>query len=384
VRIAFDAYPLVNQHARHGIGKTTRRLLEALDRSDPTWCPYDLWYYLRNGAWRRPPTWTRIKLRQLGDTEDVWRAAAEDGAHLLHVNDYFFPLYSPDRVCGAEARDFRVVVTVRDIIPLHYPSLKQRSFRRLRRNLFPLLQQADHIIAISQWTKHDLVTQLHLAEERITVIHHGVDHDIFHDRYPPDQIAAVARRYGLGGAYILYVAGMDIRKNHRLLIDSLYYLNRMNPPGCSLALVGPGRTPADIRTQITQRRLWDRVRILGEVPLCDLPLLYAGARLFAFPSVYEGFGNPLLEAMACGAPVVGLRRSTIPEVTGEAAVLVDDNDYEAFGQAMARVLFDPKLAAALREKGRVRAGEFTWERTARLTCETYGRVLAARSTTTSP
>jgi glycosyltransferase involved in cell wall biosynthesis len=315
--------------------------------------------------------------------ESIWAAAVSDGAGLLHINDYFFPLYEPERELSGQASPLRVLVTVRDIIPLHYPDQKRRGLARLRRNLFPLLGLADHVIAISRCTKFDLMTHLNVPETKITVIHHGVDHEVFHGRYPAPDIAATRRRYGLPASYILYVAGMDIRKNHRLLIDAFHYLNRTNSSGFSLALVGPGRVTAAIRDQVTQRRLQGKVHFLGEVPLRDLARLYAGAGLFAFPSLYEGFGNPLLEAMAAGAPVVALKRSTVPEIAGDAALLVEDNEYAAFGQAMARVLADPGLAGALRRKGQARAAEFTWEKTARLTLETYRRLLESSSTTTS-
>lgn len=383
LHVAIDAHPVANDHAHHGIGRTTRQVLQALDRLRDTPLPRELWYYLRGDTWQHPVEWTRIRLRLLGDKESIWAAAVSDGAGLLHINDYFFPLYEPERELSGQASPLRLLVTVRDIIPLHYPDQKPRGLARLRRNLFPLLGLADHVIAISHWTKLDLMTHLNVPETKITVIHHGVDHDVFHGRYPAPDIAATRRRYGLPASYILYVAGMDIRKNHRLLIDAFHYLNRTSASGRGLALVGPGRATDAIRNQVTQRRLQGKVHFLGEVPLRDLARLYAGADLFAFPSVYEGFGNPLLEAMASGAPVVALKRSTVPEIAGDAALLVEDNDYAAFGQAMARVLADPGLAGTLRRKGQVRAAEFTWEKTARLTLETYRRLLELTSTTTS-
>jgi len=139
--------------------------------------------------------------------------------------------------------------------------------------------------------------------------------------------------------------------------------------------------PKALSEQIRRRKLETRTRILSEVPSGDLARLYAGATLFAFPSLYEGFGNPVIEAMASGVPVVALRRSAVPEVAQGAVLLVKENEYGAFAEAMAKAL-DPNVARDLRLKGRERAAEFTWGRAADLTLGVYRSLLPASSTTT--
>lgn len=383
MRVLIDANPLVNNHSRRGIGRTTLRLLEEFARRPPVpGADPELAYCLREGLWQHPSDWPGLRLCPLDEGEDILDAAARDGADLLHLMDYFHPLYGPGRLRDGLPLPFRLVVTVRDIIPFHLPDLKRGGLARLKRNLFPLLTRADHIIAVSRWTKHDLVASLNLPPGKISVVHHGVDHGLFHDRYSKEETAETAQRYGLGRSYVLYVSAFDSRKNHGLLVDALYYLDRISPQRLDLALVGPGPVPKALSEQIRRRKLETRTRILSEVPSGDLARLYAGATLFAFPSLYEGFGNPVIEAMASGVPVVALRRSSVPEVAQGAVLLVKENEYGAFAEAMAKAL-DPNVARDLRLKGRERAAEFTWGRVADLTLGVYRGLLPASSTTTS-
>ncbi len=380
--IAIDANPLVNTHFRRGIGKTTWRLLEEFGRrpsaraggDDPE--DLDLAYYLPQCAWRHPGGWLGLSPRYLSPGENLLDAARADGAALVHVMDYFFPLYDPRRLPRPGGRPYRLVVTVRDIIPRHFPTKKRRGLERLQANLFPLLPLVDHTIAISHQTKRDLVENLGVPPDKVTVVYHGVDLEVFHDRYGDEEIRETLRRHGLGDGYVLYVSAFDSRKNHRLLLDAFYYLDRLVPGRRDLVLVGPGTVPRELAAQVEKLGLGDRVRILQDLPQTDLAHLYRGASLFAFPSLYEGFGNPILEAMACGVPVVALRRSSVPEVAGEAAFLVDKNEYGSFARAMARVLGDPDLARQLREKGLAQAAGYTWAKTAEHTLAVYRRVLA--------
>jgi len=382
MRVLIDANPLVNNHSRRGIGRTTRCLLEEFARRPPApGADPNLAYCLREALWQHPSDWPGLRLCRLDDREDILDAAARDGADLLHLMDYFHPLYDPGRLRDGLPLPFRLVVTVRDIVPFHLPDLKRGGLARLKRNLFPLLTRADHIIAVSRWTKHDLVASLKLPPGKISVVHHGVDHGLFHDRYSKEETAETARWYGLGQRYVLYVSAFDSRKNHSLLVDALYYLDRIRPQRLDLALVGPGPVPKALSEQIRRRKLETRTRILSEVPSGDLARLYAGATLFAFPSLYEGFGNPVIEAMASGVPVVALRRSAVPEVAQGAVLLVKENEYGAFAEAMAKAL-DPNVARDLRLKGRERAAEFTWGRAADLTLGVYRSLLPASSTTT--
>lgn len=372
--IALDANPVVNDHKRHGIGKTTHRLYAELARHPHVPEAFDLRCYLPASAAASFPGDLGLPVRYLAPNEDIAAAAGADGARVLHLMDYFYPLCDPSLIPPPGRRPYQLVVTVRDVIPLHFPQTKRRTLERMERSLFPLLLQADLVVAISQYTKDDLVRWLRVPEERIAVIYHGVDSEVFHDRYPAAEVARTTGRYGLERPYVLYVSSFNERKNHSLLVHAFHYLRRVHKDEHDLLLVGPGAPKSEVVRDIRNLRLEKRVRILHDVSAADLARLYRGAALFAFPSLYEGFGNPVLEAMACGVPVVALRRSSVPEITGPAALLVDEDDSEAFGQAMRRVLKDEDLARRMRDEGRARAATFTWRRAADQTLEAYRRV----------
>jgi len=373
LRIALDGNPLLTQTQR-GIGKTTRRLIEEFARRSN---PFDIFCYVPGSAWQRPPHWRHVFLRRLAPGESLPSAAARDGASLVHLMDYFFPLYDPAEVAAATQRPFRLVVTVRDIIPLHFPREKKAGLGRLRRNLFPILGAVDLIIAISQATREDLIRHLDVPGEKIEVVHHGVDLEVFHDRFTAEEVEDVRRRYKLPARYIVYVSAFDPRKNHHLLLNAYHTFLRMTGTDCALVLVGPGRLPATLVSHIRKLNLQERVIVLHGLPVRDLALVYRGATLSAFPSLYEGFGNPLLEGMACGTPTVALAKASVPEVAGDGALLVEENDHTAFAGAMARVLQDPDLSRDLGERGRRRAERFTWTAAAQKTLAIYERLVSS-------
>jgi glycosyltransferase involved in cell wall biosynthesis len=191
----------------------------------------------------------------------------------------------------------------------------------------------------------------------------------------PDAVAPALGRYGVEPPYILYVGSLEKRKNLPRLLQA-YARLRQDLPGWKLVIVGARKwKSAPIFDTLSRLGLEPYVHFTGFVEEDDLPALYNGADLFCFPSLYEGFGLPVLEAMACGTPVVTSSTSSLPEVAGEAALLVDPYDVEAIAAAMRRVLSDPELAQDLRARGLARAAQFTWERTARETIAVYERVL---------
>ena len=207
--------------------------------------------------------------------------------------------------------------------------------------------------------------------------HLGVDARFF--PRPEAEVAEVAARLGLGRPYVLYLASNKPHKNLVRLLQawSLVAADRSIEP-CQLVIAGhwDARFP-EAREAARRLGLMERVQFAGEVEERDLPAAYSGARLFVFPSLYEGFGLPVLEAMACGAPVICSNTSSLPEVAGDAAVQVDPLDVQGLAAAMARALADETVRAGLRERGLLRAAEFTWERTARATLAVYRSALEA-------
>jgi glycosyltransferase involved in cell wall biosynthesis len=188
----------------------------------------------------------------------------------------------------------------------------------------------------------------------------------------------VLEKYGVERPYILYVGALESRKNLPRLLEAYARLRKWSARW-KLVIVGARKWKFTPIFEAVQRLgLEPHVHFTDYVADEDLPALYRGAELFAFPSLYEGFGLPVLEAMACGTPVVTSNRSSLPEVAGDAALLVDPLDVEAIAGAMQRVLADEALAAGLREIGLARAAQFTWERTARETVAVYKKAIDGR------
>ena len=269
------------------------------------------------------------------------------------------------------------VVTIHDAIPYVYPQTSTRLDWLIYHVWLPLaVRQADAVITVSEQSRKDILTHLPVLPERVVVVSEAADRR-FHPMEPAE-VAPILRTYDVQQPYILYVGALESRKNLPRLLEA-YALLREWSPQWRLVIVGARKWKfSPIFDAVQRLGLETHVTFTGYVEDEHLPALYAGADLFAFPSLYEGFGLPVLEAMACGTPVVTSNASSLPEVAGDAALLVDPYDVEQIAQAMWLVLSQPALAAALREKGLARAAQFSWERTARETIAVYERVLAGR------
>jgi len=267
----------------------------------------------------------------------------------------------------------RTVVTVHDVFAWSCPGTSTLLDTLIYRYWLPrVLPRVDAVITVSQVSKLDIARYLRIPQSKIHVIYEGVD-----SRYrplPEEQVSQVTARYRLPKGYIFFVGSVEKRKNlHRLLqaYARLLEVGESRP----LVIVGvTSRRYPEIDEALRQLRLESHVFFTGYVPDADLPALYSGADLFVFPSLYEGFGLPPLEAMACGTPVVCSNAASLPEVVGDAGLLVDPYDVEGLAEAMHRVLTDADLREELRRRGLARARQFTWERTARETVAVYREV----------
>ncbi|NNJ10690.1 glycosyltransferase family 4 protein [Chloroflexales bacterium ZM16-3] len=260
-----------------------------------------------------------------------------------------------------------VVTTVGDIIPLLLPEYRGgphvRAYMRLVRRA---VRGSAHVLTFSSASRDDIIARLGLPPRRVTSVLLAAG-----DQYGPgDQPAAraeVARRYGIDGPFIYYVGGLDARKNVPVLLHALA-LMRGRGGHASLAIAGRAlgknrRLFPDLDALIADLELGQAVRRI-DVPTEDGPLLYRACAAFAFPSRYEGFGLPPLEAMACGAPVVVSDASSLPEVVGPAALRVPPDDVLGWAAALGRVLGDTRLSADLRAHGLARAAQFSYRRVA--------------------
>ncbi|MER3398620.1 MAG: glycosyltransferase family 1 protein [Chloroflexota bacterium] len=360
MRVGFSGY--FWQFPETGSGQYSRRLFEALGELG-TQLNFTL---VRLG----PPERPRL-VGNLGkvwfEQVHLWRLARRAEVNLVHV-PYFGPPWLKFRP---------LVVTVHDLLMLVLPGYRgSLAFRLYIWAARRALGRADRVIADSRWTRNDILKLTDVPANRVEVVPLGVDPD-FGAGLTPERVGAVRRRYGLDRPYILYLGGFDRRKQ----VDRLVRLFREVPEPWILAVGGrlprPGPIFPDILGAVRGARVEDRVRFLGPIPDEDRPALYAGADLFVYPSVYEGFGLPPLEAMACGTPVVCSNRTSLPEVVGEAAMLVDPEDDESLLGGILKLLRDADLRAELRARGLERARQFTWRRTAEATYWVYLRALGS-------
>ncbi|MFN8535182.1 MAG: glycosyltransferase family 1 protein [Dehalococcoidia bacterium] len=346
--LAIDVQSTLGQ--RTGIGQYTASLLTALRKVTPELVIRDV----SAGRDLVMRTDRRLWWQQVG----VVRRAA--GADLLHVPGFDAPVRPP---CP-------VVLTVHDLIGAIFPENLPLVSRLYWARWLPFtLRFAQAIVADSEATRRDIL-RLTKVGAPITVVPLGVDPSFA--PADPQSVSALRARYGLSGPFLLYVGTLEPRKGIDTLVDALALLEGRLP----LVLAGQRGWYWDrVASRIARHGLADRVVRLDYVPDADLPALYSAAEVFVYPSRYEGFGLPVLEAMACGAPVVTTTAASLPEVAGEAAVLAAPDDAATLAASIARLLDDRTLAAALAGRGQARAATFTWERTARATLAVYEAVL---------
>lgn len=296
-------------------------------------------------------------------------AARRRGCGLLHL---------PGGV-GPIAGSFPAVVTVHDVMPIRFPHLFRPWYRRYAGVVMPrLARRARAVLTVSNTAKEEIVETFRIPPERVTVVPHGVD-PVFRPVAPDDPLAQVVRsRYDLPRDFVLTVGAIAPRKNLPRLLEVVRRV-RSQPGASTLTLVhaGPeGWRPEEVTRAVGELGLGGVVRFLGYVPVEELRVLYGLARVFAYPSLWEGFGMPVLEAMACGCAVVTSNVSSLPEVAGDAAVFVDPHSSEDLARGIAAVWEDERLRHSLVARGVARARQFTWERTARETVAVYDAALS--------
>jgi glycosyltransferase involved in cell wall biosynthesis len=300
-----------------------------------------------------PRLWTHLRLSR----ELLTRPRPD----VLFVPAHVLPLVHP----------LPSVVTVHDLGYRYFPDahpLAQRLY--LDWSTHYSAHGATRVIADSLGTRDDLVKFYKVPTEKISVVYPGRDENL-----GPADPAPVLARHGLAAGYLLHVGTLQPRKNLVRLIEAVAAL-RERWPDLVLVLAGrPGWLAEPILALARQHAAW--VRLLDYVPDTDLAGLYSGARAFVYPSLYEGFGFPVLEAMACGTPVICANTSSLPEVAGDAALLVDPTDTAALSAAIERVLAEPALRAELAAKGKAQVQKFSWQRAAEETLAVLRQAVAA-------
>jgi glycosyltransferase involved in cell wall biosynthesis len=284
------------------------------------------------------------------------------GIDLLHSPAFVGPLAS---TCPS-------VVTVHDLSFLFFPQNFRAINRVYLRTLTRLsVQRARRVIAVSESTKRDLVEQYGLSPAKVDVVHNGVDSGF--QPLPASEVEAFRQQAGLPERFILFVGTLEPRKNVPRLVEAYARLPKGRPP--LLLVGGKGWLYDKIFGRVEELGLSGEVRHVGYVPAEALPLWLNAAELFVYPSLYEGFGLPPLEAMACGTAVIASNTSSLPEVVGQAGLLVDPSDTEALAAAMDEVLTDEDRRVQLAEAGPRQARGFTWQKAARHTVSAYRQAL---------
>jgi glycosyltransferase involved in cell wall biosynthesis len=375
-KVAIDYTPAYEQGG--GIGRYVRELVTALARLDHE-TEYRLFVSGAKAGSLPPPPAANFHWRSTSVTPKwfarVWHRArlplsveAFTGrVNLFHATDFVLPPTLPGT---------RTLLTVHDLSFVRVPETASPSLKAYLDTVVPRsVARADHVLADSQATKDDLMALYGVAESKVTVLLSGVDPH-FERMDAPQMLRALRAKYHIADRpYIFSVGTVQPRKNYPRLIRALAALRA---EGRDVGLViagGRGWLDDPIYSAIRGNGLAQYVHLIGFADDEDLPALYSGAAAFAFPSLYEGFGLPILEAMACGTPVVTSNVSSLPEVAGDTALMVDPTDLEGLTAALRRLLDDENLRQRLVAGGLKRAREFSWDRAAQNLKNIYSSLL---------
>ncbi|HEX6974380.1 MAG TPA: glycosyltransferase family 1 protein [Vicinamibacterales bacterium] len=295
-------------------------------------------------------------------------ALRREGVDLFHAPHYVLPPLTP---CKS-------VVTIHDCIHLRFPQYlpNRLGYAYARASLWTAAHRSDRVLTVSEASKRDILRYFRVPPAKIDVIYNAID-ERFGETPPSEEIARVRERYQLNDPFVLYAGNIKPHKNLERLIESFHTLRRGGFENVKLLIIGDEISKyATLRRAVHKYKLHKHVRFFGFVSDQTLAALYRLAAVFVFPSLYEGFGLPPLEAMASGTPVITSNVSSLPEVVGDAAILIDPYEPDAIADAMRRVLTDPSLRTSLSERGLARVREFSWERSIARVREIYGEVLA--------
>jgi glycosyltransferase involved in cell wall biosynthesis len=370
VRIAIDARKLRD----YGVGTYVRNLLRQLARQDAT----NEYVLLCRDVDCGITSELGPNFRTIAENAPAYSIAEQfavpgdlrrEGVDLFHAPHYVLPPLTP---C-------RSVVTIHDCIHLRFPQYlpSRLGYAYARGMMWTATHRAARVITVSEASKRDILRYFRVPESRIDVIYNAID-DRFWQEPPADQIERVRQRYQLTAPFVLYAGNIKPHKNLERLIEAFHLMRQTHADlrDVQLLIIGDEISKyATLRRAVHRHKLHKHVRFFGFVPDETLAALYRLAAAFIFPSLYEGFGLPPLEAMASGTPVITSNVSSLPEVVGNAAVMIDPYEPSEIADAMARVLTDEPLRADLRQRGLIRARAFSWERSIARVREIYAEVM---------
>ena len=392
IKVVFDAQ-LLFERQKTGIGWNAKKMIDELVQYPELDCTINcflmkdrerteaiLKVYREQGCKVHQSRWMPARiyyhLERLLPVPYRWIFGKNDGI------TQFFNYTIPFGVSG------KCVTIIHDIAFLTYPeTVAKRTRQWLGKNLKIYCQRADVILTVSEFSRREIHHYLGIPLEKIHVVYNGVDPEQYHPDYSEDRIQEVKAKYNIPGSYILYLGTLEPRKNIETLIRAYQRLLSAGPsrfgqtPAAFPKLVLAGKKGwlyDSIFQLVKEFHLENQVIFTGYVDESDAAPLLCGARMFVFPSLYEGFGIPPLEAMACGTPVIVSDCASLPEVVGDAGLLVPPTDIEKLAESMNRLLKDDQLHAALREAGLKRTGQFTWKASAKKLVQIY-RMMGSNS-----
>ena len=364
-------------HSKAGIGRYAQSLAQALVEQRPGAMAI---FYNRVGGSRPPAGLEAVPARTIRAGYKPWRMAVwlgqlarvsfarlAPGAELFHATEHLLP----------NLGDVPTVLTVHDMIFKLFPEHQKRQNYWYLNATMPLYcRRADAIITVSESSKRDIVQQYRLDPAKVHVIYEAAAPEFV--PASPEAVARVRDRYGLPERFALHVGTIEPRKNLTRLVEAL---QRLRDRGLTIPLVvagGKGWLYEGFFQRLEELGVRHDTHFPGYVASEDLPAVYTAATLAVVPSVYEGFGLPVLEAMSCGAPVACSDRSSLPEVGGGAALYFDPYDEEAMAEVVATLWMQPDRAAALGAAGREQASRFSWQRAAEQTLAVYDRLWSGK------
>lgn len=378
MRLGFDAKRIF--HNNRGLGNYSRTLVESLLRYNPE---NDYFLYttpitdstaldyakrFEKVTIRTPENFAAKSLSSLWRSVFLSSVLKEDKLDLYHGLSHELPP-------GIEKLGIKKIVTIHDLIFLRFPEQFPWVDRQVYLSKFKhACKVADVIIAICEQTKNDLMEFLDIPENKIRVIYQAC-HSSFYEGWAEEEKQAVLKKHNITTKYILNVGALEERKNALVLVKAFSRVAK-NFPEHNLVLIGRGKEYKEklVKT-VTEYGLSDRVQILDNVPYEDLPGLYQSSSLFAFPSLFEGFGIPIVEAMFSVTPVLTSTGSCFPETGGDAAMYIDPQSVEDWARALTEVLSDDEKAVTMARSGRKHVEKFHWQNTSKELLNLYSELV---------
>lgn len=377
MRISIDLEPCTNN--RSGIGVYSYNITKNLEKIKGIELYGEIFSFLGKDKLDENYKELGIKLKvcklfPYGVYRRIWSILPLGYNTLLNSHSdiyHFFDYIVPPKIKG------KVITTIHDMTYILYPEMvEKKTMERIKKGIGYSVNRADKIITVSESSKKDIIKCLGVDATKIEVVYNGVEYECFSNSYTKEQQCKVKSKYNLPDKYILYMGTLEPRKNIESIISAFSILisnDKIYSDKIKLVIAGKkGWLYESIFNQVQKLALEDKVIFTDYIEEEDKPLIYHMADMFVFPSIYEGFGIPVVEAMASSVPVITSTSSSLPEVAGDAAILVEPKDIDSMAKAMNKILEDEELRKFMIEKGHAQAKKFNWESSAEKLVGIYG------------